>query len=107
MDEVLLAERLIAYDTSRRSGIGQATDFVAATLSRRFVDLALWIDHDSRPGPRADLRIGKVGNQLARGLTLARWGDGRESALHGDPYCPAGLRIDAEFETTAHGGALD
>ena len=35
MDEVLLAERLIAYDTSRRSGIGQATDFVAGWLEAR------------------------------------------------------------------------
>ncbi|HEX2508073.1 MAG TPA: M20/M25/M40 family metallo-hydrolase [Miltoncostaeaceae bacterium] len=32
MDEVLLAERLIGYDTSRRSGIGLATDFVAGWL---------------------------------------------------------------------------
>ncbi len=32
MDEVQLAERLIAYDTSRRSGIGLATDFVAGWL---------------------------------------------------------------------------
>ena len=35
MDEVLLAERLIAYDTSRRTGIGQATDFVAGWLEAR------------------------------------------------------------------------
>jgi succinyl-diaminopimelate desuccinylase len=35
VDEVLLAERLIAYDTSRRSGIGQATDFVAGWLEAR------------------------------------------------------------------------
>jgi succinyl-diaminopimelate desuccinylase len=32
VDEVLLAERLIGYDTSRRSGIGLATDFVAGWL---------------------------------------------------------------------------
>lgn len=32
MDEVQLAERLIAYDTSRGSGIGLATDFVAGWL---------------------------------------------------------------------------
>jgi len=32
VDEVLLAERLIAYDTSRRSGIRLATDFVAGRL---------------------------------------------------------------------------
>jgi len=32
MDEVQLAERLIAYDTSRRSGLGLATDFVAGWL---------------------------------------------------------------------------
>lgn len=35
MDEVLLAERLIAYDTSRRSGLGLATDFVAGWLEAR------------------------------------------------------------------------
>jgi succinyl-diaminopimelate desuccinylase len=35
VDEVLLAERLIAYDTSRRSGIGLATDFVAGWLEAR------------------------------------------------------------------------
>jgi len=35
VDEVLLAERLIAYDTSRRTGIGQATDFVAGWLEAR------------------------------------------------------------------------
>ena len=35
MDEVLLAERLIAYDTSRRSGLSQATDFVAGWLEAR------------------------------------------------------------------------
>ena len=35
MDEVLLAERLIGYDTSRRSGIGLATDFVAGWLEAR------------------------------------------------------------------------
>jgi succinyl-diaminopimelate desuccinylase len=35
VDEVQLAERLIAYDTSRRSGIGQATDFVAGWLDAR------------------------------------------------------------------------
>lgn len=35
VDEVLLAERLIAYDTSRRSGLGQATDFVAGWLEAR------------------------------------------------------------------------
>ena len=35
MDEVLLAERLIAYDTSRRAGIGLATDFVAGWLEAR------------------------------------------------------------------------
>jgi succinyl-diaminopimelate desuccinylase len=35
VDEVLLAERLIAYDTSRRSGLGQATDFVAGWLQAR------------------------------------------------------------------------
>jgi succinyl-diaminopimelate desuccinylase len=35
VDEVLLAERLIAYDTSRRSGISQATDFVAGWLEAR------------------------------------------------------------------------
>ena len=39
MDEVLLAERLIAYDTSRRSGIGQATDFVAGWLDARGVSV--------------------------------------------------------------------
>jgi succinyl-diaminopimelate desuccinylase len=35
VDEVLLAERLIGYDTSRRSGIGLATDFVAGWLEAR------------------------------------------------------------------------
>lgn len=35
VDEVLLAERLIAYDTSRRSGLSQATDFVAGWLEAR------------------------------------------------------------------------
>jgi succinyl-diaminopimelate desuccinylase len=35
VDEVLLAERLIAYDTSRRSGLGLATDFVAGWLEAR------------------------------------------------------------------------
>jgi succinyl-diaminopimelate desuccinylase len=35
VDEVLLAERLIAYDTSRRAGIGLATDFVAGWLEAR------------------------------------------------------------------------
>lgn len=35
MDEVLLAERLIAYDTSRRAGLSQATDFVAGWLEAR------------------------------------------------------------------------
>lgn len=35
MDEVQLAERLIAYDTSRRSGIALATDFVAGWLEAR------------------------------------------------------------------------
>ena len=35
MDEVQLAERLIAYDTSRRTGIGLATDFVAGWLEAR------------------------------------------------------------------------
>ncbi len=35
MDEVLLSERLIAYDTSRRSGLSQATDFVAGWLEAR------------------------------------------------------------------------
>lgn len=39
MDEVLLAERLIAYDTSRRAGIGQATDFVAGWLEARGADV--------------------------------------------------------------------
>ncbi|MGD9694172.1 MAG: M20 family metallopeptidase [Thermoleophilia bacterium] len=35
MDELQLAERLIAYDTSRRSGIGPATDFIAGWLEAR------------------------------------------------------------------------
>lgn len=35
MDEVSLAERLIGYDTSRRSGLGLATDFVAGWLEAR------------------------------------------------------------------------
>lgn len=35
MDEVILAERLIAYDTSRRTGLGLATDFVAGWLEAR------------------------------------------------------------------------
>lgn len=35
MHEVLLAERLIAYDTSHRSGLGLATDFVAGWLEGR------------------------------------------------------------------------
>lgn len=35
VDEVVLAERLIAYDTSRRAGIGLATDFVAGWLEAR------------------------------------------------------------------------
>jgi succinyl-diaminopimelate desuccinylase len=35
VDEVQLAERLIAYDTSRRSGIGPATDFIAGWLDAR------------------------------------------------------------------------
>ncbi len=35
MDEVQLAERLIAYDTSRRAGLGLATDFVSGWLEAR------------------------------------------------------------------------
>jgi succinyl-diaminopimelate desuccinylase len=35
VDEVILAERLIAYDTSRRTGLGLATDFVAGWLEAR------------------------------------------------------------------------
>lgn len=35
MDEVLLAERLIGYDTSHREGIGLCTDFVAGWLEAR------------------------------------------------------------------------
>lgn len=35
MDEVQLAERLIAYDTSRRAGLRHATDFVAGWLDAR------------------------------------------------------------------------
>lgn len=40
MDEVQLAERLIAYDTSRRTGIGLATDFVAGWLEARGAEVA-------------------------------------------------------------------
>lgn len=47
MDEVLLAERLIAYDTSRRSGIGQATDFVAGWLEARGATVSR-IEHGGR-----------------------------------------------------------
>ena len=39
MDEVQLAERLIAYDTSRREGLGLAMDFVAGWLEGRGVEV--------------------------------------------------------------------
>jgi succinyl-diaminopimelate desuccinylase len=39
VDEVQLAERLIAYDTSRRTGLGLATDFVSGWLEARGADV--------------------------------------------------------------------
>ncbi len=39
VDEVQLAQRLIAYDTSRREGLGLAMDFVAGWLEGRGVDV--------------------------------------------------------------------
>jgi succinyl-diaminopimelate desuccinylase len=60
VDEVLLAERLIAYDTSRRSGIGQATDFVAGWLEARGATVS-----QVETGGRRSL-VARVGNGPTR-----------------------------------------
>ncbi len=60
MDEVLLAERLIAYDTSRRSEIGQATDFIAGWLEARGASV-----HHVETGGRRSL-VARVGSGPVR-----------------------------------------
>lgn len=61
MDEVLLAERLIGYDTSRRSGIGLATDFVAGWLEAR----GAAVEHMETGGRRCLVaRVGAGGTRL-------------------------------------------
>jgi succinyl-diaminopimelate desuccinylase len=60
VDEVLLAERLIAYDTSRRAGIGLATDFVAGWLEARGVR----VEHVTLEGKRC--LLARVGSGPAR-----------------------------------------
>lgn len=52
----MLAERLIAYDTSRRSGLGQATDFVAGWLEAR----GAAVDHVETGGRRS--LVARVGS---------------------------------------------
>ena len=60
VDEVLLAERLIAYDTSRRSEIGQATDFIAGWLEARGASV-----HHVETGGRRSL-VARVGSGPVR-----------------------------------------
>ena len=60
MDEVLLAERLIGYDTSRRSGIGLATDFVAGWLEAR----GAAVEHMETAGRRS--LVARVGSGPTR-----------------------------------------
>jgi succinyl-diaminopimelate desuccinylase len=60
VDEVLLAERLIGYDTSRRSGIGLATDFVAGWLEARGAS----VEHMETAGRRS--LVARVGSGPTR-----------------------------------------
>jgi len=86
VDEVLLAERLIAYDTSRRSGLGLATDFVAGWLEAR----GAAVDHIETGGRRC--LVARVGEGPTR-LVL----NGHLDVVPGHPE---------QFEPRVEGGRL-
>jgi succinyl-diaminopimelate desuccinylase len=86
VDEVLLAERLIAYDTSRRSGLALATDFVAGWLEAR----GAAVDHVETGGRRC--LVARVGEGPTR-LVL----NGHLDVVPGHPE---------QFEPRVEGGRL-